>query len=267
MNKIPVELDTLLWSVVDSGDPQAIEEFGERYPHLRAEAGKRLALVRNFKGSRPTVGVPDRHFAAYPQRQTRPSMRFGWALAAVGCAALVFASAKVAMDLANKTEPLPKVEPIVVNDPTAEKDGVTVDRRYIYVEAPKDPNRVNALGGPALYEIPANFEIDGEDIVTTLQVLAAKFGIDLEIAPNMPKIDVTVSYAQLPPIEMMKQMGAEFGFTLFEQERGHVLIVPEIDPNTQPGASEPATEPTFDTGAEPIAPSKESNSKATSEGF
>lgn len=267
MNKIPAELDALLWSVVDSGDPQAIEEFGERYPHLRAEAGKRLALVRNFKGSRPSVGVPDRHFAAYPQKQARPSMRFGWALAAVGCAALVFASAKVAMDMANKTEPLPKVEPIVVQDPLLSKDGVTVDRRYIYVDAPKDPERVNALGGPALYEIPADFGSDGQDIVSTLQILAAKFGIKIEIAPNMPKLEVSVSYAQLTPLEMLRSMGAEYGFTVFEQDKGHVLIVPEIDPNTQPGATEPATEPTFDTGADPINPSKESNSKATSEGF
>ena len=98
-NQIPADIDALMWSVAESGDAQAIEEFGVRHSQHRLELLKRMDMVRQLKGAKPEqifAGTPPKFS---PKENLAPIglRKWAWVVAPVLLAGVAFGSYNVAI--------------------------------------------------------------------------------------------------------------------------------------------------------------------------
>src|SRR5579862_4878624 len=109
MRGVPPEVDQLMWAVSENPEPQAISEFGERYPHLRAELMHRVNMVRSLRNEvRPASQVrQERPQFEHRQPVPTPSPRAIFLTGALALAAVAAASYTV-YTLAQPEPRLPK---------------------------------------------------------------------------------------------------------------------------------------------------------------
>ena len=90
MNRVPNEVDELMWGVAESADPEAIAQFGARYPDCRIELARRIAMVESLKsaGKRAAAGMTPPSFEPRTPQVVplRPGMWLAAAVALVGLA-------------------------------------------------------------------------------------------------------------------------------------------------------------------------------------
>jgi len=230
--KIPPEIDSLMWIVAETDDVQAIDEFGERHPEYRSELIKRLSMVRSLRSSRPNGPMP-----VFRREVARPTSKPRWttALAGLALAALGFAGyTAVSRNQTPTTPERPYVQPIK-DDPIA-----TGGTRPLLTEPRRDPNyhvidpneEQPIQQRPAvkrMWERPIEITMSDIGLSTALEAIAMQSGLTMQIAPGMPEVFVQLNYPSMDPMAILKDMGATFGFTIFEQQPGVILIVPEID--------------------------------------
>lgn len=231
--KLPAELDSLMWSVAESGDRSAIDQFGERYPHLRAELGKRLAMVRQLRGAKPeTTG-----FSSVPRfenRQPAPSPTpFGRpAMVAAAFVLVVIASAAfvITKNLSSSKAQPTAVE--TVSDKPAELPNPPVVYKQPAQPPPQQPTPQNLATNdetkdPA--QTPQTVKLNGVKLSTALKAVAMSGGLQLEIAPNLDDQIVRIDYRGYAPLEILQDMGQRFGFSAFDNGPHRVLIIPARD--------------------------------------
>src|SRR5436309_489900 len=92
--KIASDIDKLMWVLAESGDRSAIDDFESRFPDLKFELAKRVAMLRNLRGAKPAVAASIR--PAFQPRASNGSvsLRKPWAVGGMllGFAALAAAS-------------------------------------------------------------------------------------------------------------------------------------------------------------------------------
>jgi len=108
MEKIPNEIDELLWAAAESGDASVESEFAERYPHLRTHLATRKAMIDVLRNAKPT---------SIAARSFRPphtvSVRWWLAPAAAAVlASLAFGAYQVTKAMAPRTAPPLQATPI-----------------------------------------------------------------------------------------------------------------------------------------------------------
>lgn len=254
---ISPEFDAFMWTVAESGDDLAIEQFGERYPELRTEMLKRLAMLRDLKASRPnpiSTSNPPRFVP--PVRAARRSVpRWAWVVAPALLAGLAFGSFHVAAKFLGGPDdsPKPDVAKFDVNgfpDPNIVQNQKEPDSNLRGPEYKVGPiqNDVEVQEGGPVYERPIDLHAENTSLVATLNVIQRKSGLRIQRAPGFQDFQISMKYSGLSPIEVLRDLGRNFGFTVFEQEPGHVLLIPEVDPRTQEGVEhtqtvDPKTQP------------------------
>lgn len=265
--RIAPEIDDLMWNVAESADSQAIEQFGERYPEYRPELGKRLALLRTMRASRPNAPSPR------PLRLPNGRPAPAWQRFAVACAAICVAMIGFAgvVYVAKTTAPFPKpvanVEPIVTrpfdaSNPTIRKT-VPLDEEYHRFAPSNDPNRIQPVRDANPWEKPITVKFDRVALVDALQAIAVQGQLEIEIAPNMPQVEIGFAFERNRPIEILEALGVQHGFSVLIQGPGHVLIVPETKFIDLPNDPDLTLEPTGETPAiDPPELSKPTNSGA-----
>lgn len=233
-----------MWSVAESGDDVAIEQFGERYPEMRGEMLKRLAMLRELKASRPNPS-----FANTPPRFVPPVRaagfsipRWAWAVAPVLLAGIAFGSFQVATKYLGgpAEDPKPDIAKYDVNgfpDPNIVQNQKEPDPNLTAPSYKVGPIKddVEVVDGGPVYERPIELQAENTTLIATLNAIQRKSGLRIERAPGFQDFQISMKYAGLRPIEILQDLGRNFGFTVFEQEPGHVLLIPEVDPRTQEG--------------------------------
>ncbi len=233
----PAHLSSLMWVIAESQDRQGLAEFAAQHPEFAEEMNKRFAMVSGLRGSRPGH-IRQTHVPPFRRRPVEPSPapRWVWAAAFVGLCALGYASYELARTYvgAPPAKPVAEVrtprsggqgfEPVVQPQPThsGSQDPVGTP--------PYDPGRQPASDNLR------SVELTDVDLRTALQAIAAQTGYQIELAPGFPEKHLArVSYTQLTGVEMLRDMGARLGFTVFEQERNRLLLVPAVDPSAPTG--------------------------------
>lgn len=247
---ISPEFDAFMWTVAESGDDLAIDQFGERYPEMRAEMLKRLAMIRELKASKPGTAfanTPPRFVP--PLRSSGPSLpRWAWAMAPILLAGIAFGSFQVATKFMGGPEERPKPEIIKYDvngfpDPNIvqnQKEPDTNLRAPEYKVGPIKDNVEVVEGGP-VYERPIDLQAENTTLIATLNLIQKKSGLRIERAPGFQDFQISMKYSGLSPVEVLRDLGRNFGFSVFEQEPGHVLLIPEVDPKTQEGVEHSQT--------------------------
>lgn len=225
---IPQELDQWMWTVAESGDSDAIEQFGERYPQLRLELANRIQMVAKMKGNRPrSVSAPPLRLAQ--QSQYRPSFS-RWAMVGAVCAAISVAFAgytAVQRFSATQSEPT-KPTPITASNFSGQPETPIVKRDTGYHVLPEHAPAPTPT--PEVPQLPAErlitVKFEQIRLLTALEAIAAEGNVQLEIAPNMPDIEIGLEYRNQPVDVILNHLGDAHGFRLLVQGKGKYLIVP-----------------------------------------
>ncbi len=228
MKKIPSDLDALMWTVAEGGDLAAIDDFERRFPQFKGELGTRMAMVRGLKQSKPPVreASPIPRFVARERTSQPAQRRRVFTVAALGGLAMVAFAAYAVVANLPKPEPLPApksgiVAPQVEPEPedslsgNRDRERETIKPTNPPVVMPWDTRKSVTINDAAL-----------EDV---LKLIAETCSLKIELAPGMPKPIVSVRYQDKTGLEMLKDLGRQYGFTPLEQEPGEVLIIPAVE--------------------------------------
>jgi hypothetical protein len=241
MNRIPPEIESLLWSVAESGDDQAINEFGDRYPEHRGELLKRLGMVRQLKGARPPDAAfgPPRFEVPRSSKQTFAWPKWTWVPATALLGVMAYASYSYTLSAMNPPqiqEPIPNG---VTRLPIVQPNG-NPNNQQIPKTIPRDDDEPPIVNDKlANSEPPANKTIkllfERISLHTALDAVGQQSGIRIEIGPGLEDIDISMNYNGYSAIQVLEDMGSKFGFSIFPQGENAVLIIPEIDKQKQQG--------------------------------
>lgn len=232
MRRVPEELNRLMWLVAEEQDPRAIEEFGDRYPHLRAELSQRLEMVRGLRGAK-VVGA----------RSTIPAFslrngpaRSGWATAGLATAACLvlalvgYAGYRSSQSAAGAVEPSRSDEPLVRPAPDQRGDGHAPHQRTPVLDEPEPtaaPTGAEAPKGSDVKVSPKlSVKLNAPSIEEALQALAKQAKVKFTIAPGMPEHEVAADFFDETLANILERLGSAHGFTALEQEEGHYLVIP-----------------------------------------
>lgn len=254
--QVPPELDRTMWILAERNDPKAIEEFGNRFPDLRTELVKRLEMVRSLRGMSDGVR-PDR----IPEFQLRGPEPVAASPRVIGVGLGLIAAALALGTYAVVTNrPLPRSVPVptpISTELPAPTPGVVYSDNLPNNTPSPQPVRetpVMPTDIPAYAQIQ-DFFFDHTKLAEAVRMIANAAHLRVEIAPGLPDIEITTSYPQVTPVDALKQLGTDYGFTPFAEEDGHVLILPVRD-STQPStAPSPSATPTTSPTMKPVQPS------------
>lgn len=259
--KVPREIDELMWEVADNRSEALVEQFGSRYPEFVGELEKRIQMVADLKGSRPTRSLP----AFEPRSEIRnlgPSR-----LAVASIAALVLCSvtfAAYALVQFNQSrhidEPMTRPEliftpPDFVEEPSAPEGSVEPVEPNLGTADP--PVRPIETHDPYLTAV----SIESEEISLQAAIvqIAEQAGLHANVLPGFEDLKIRISYKDQPALGIIQALGKQFGFTAVRDATVDILIVP-----TRTGA--PLTDPNTRGDAGPAKMSRNSDSSSTDDG-
>ena len=106
--------------------------------------------------------------------------------------------------------------------------------------------------------MPVGLKFEKVSLHTAIDAIGKTSGLKIELAPGLEDFDISMRYSGMTAIAILRDMGRNFGFTVFEQEPGRVLLIPEVDPNQQENGKTvpPATPGSNGTTINPTSPGK-----------
>lgn len=227
MKGIPPEIDALMWSLAEEGGPVAQAEFEARHTRYGPELTRRIRMVAELRQAGKSVV----HRPTFTPRPVRVAPAPRWAVASViGLAVIAFGAVTyVAVSSSEK----PKA-PVVHNTPKApvetptpqseEKPQPTFTPPFhdpIVDNVPKDtPKPVPD------YMKPRDIKIEQTSLTEAISLVAQGSGLQVTVAPGFEDRQVTLDYRGLNAIDTLQAMGEQYGFTVLQEEEGHVLVVP-----------------------------------------
>ncbi len=226
-------LDDLMWLIADEGDHTAVDAFIKRHPEHRAELIKRVNMVRDMRGAKPqevSTGAPAKFRPTGEVRRltSRPAPTLRWAAAGASMLAIGWASFFAVSQFTK-----PAREPEVVVTMNAEKAAPNTDTAPTYgdpnanVVPPSQPPPASKSPGERAFSI----ESEGIDLITLLNLITQQTQLRIELGPGIENATISARYLSLPAISVLRDLGQKLNFTVFEQEPGHVLLIPAVDPN------------------------------------
>lgn len=248
--RIAPDVEQMMWMVAESADPQAVADFESRFPALRYELSKRIDMVRKLKASGKAVSTSGSipRFIPRPQAQNPGAMRARWSVAVVALSALAFGSfygTKLLLD-----KPLsPKTTNVVQVSPgTVPKSPPPVD------QTPQVPE-TQAPAGQGLHppddepvslpkwQAPNSVKFERIGLAMAIRAIAEQCGLTLDMPPDMPNEDIVVHYQNMTGIQMLQDMAPQFGFSVFDQGDGKVLVIPARDETAPSHSASPEIRP------------------------
>jgi hypothetical protein len=231
--RISPEVDQLMWIVAEGGDSKAINDFDSRFPDLRSELAKRLEMVRSLRGAKDglprTPRIPE--FRPRQAELRRVDPRFVWVAAGLVAATIglaAYSGLQGASPRVHVVEPIstevPKMPDIVQSDKLPEPTPSPLP-----TPAPPSPSPTASPAPLPLYDRPQDFAFQNSKLSAVLHLVTHAGGLKLELAPGFVDIEISQSYPDMTPTEVLKALGNEYGFTAFDEGDGTVWVVPARD--------------------------------------
>ena len=94
MKRVPADIDQLMWTIAESADVAAADDFERRFPEWKPELESRMAMVRGLRHARPPVVAPTPVIPKFvPRANPAPApRRVGWVAALSATAVIAFGS-------------------------------------------------------------------------------------------------------------------------------------------------------------------------------
>ncbi len=238
MKGLPPEIDELMWTIAESDDIAAIDEFGDRYPAYRGELGKRLQMVRSLRGARPQAAKAKAQTKRFVPSSTgvvyREQSRWMMPTAAVFVLMSVVFATYAVTTYAQRGQPKPTEvvqQPITAPDPTESVAGTGEPLTPPISTAQNDPvTPPPAADRPNPFDQPVTVVADRISLANALNLIARQIGVTLTSAPGMPDVEIAVDYRNVAASQVLADLGRNFGFTPMIQSEREALLIPAVDP-------------------------------------
>lgn len=225
---IPPEIDALMWRLAEEGGPIAQMEFEQRYTRYGPELTRRIRMVAELRQAGKTVA----HRPSFTPRPVRTAPTPRWAVGtALGLAALAVGAVAYVVSSGGEQRTPPQVVPRVDTRPA-----VLPKPNVVFAPPKEEPPTVGPppTAPPPKAEPPASTRDDkprdvriaDTNLLAAIQLVAAGGGIKATVAPGFVDQKVTLDYRGLSTLDTLRAMGDQYGFSVLEQEEGHVLVVP-----------------------------------------
>lgn len=253
--RIPASTDELMWLLAEQRDSAAIDSFCSRYPDLRSELLRRVNMVHDLKAARgePSApsAVPPFRPHEYASTPIRPWMR--WTVAAVGLCSVAWAAffatsqfmgsaptRSVATDAAqsspvalgtpapsSKNDAAPPVRAMEPKEDVSSKD-----------RPPTPPPMVDDGIQPITRPLDKviTIRLESATLLEALGYISKASKVKITAGPGLKDQLVTLDYVKRPALEVLKDLGATAGFTVFEQGDAEVLLIPSTMPEEDTSA-------------------------------
>jgi hypothetical protein len=249
--RVPPELDTLMWAIAEDDSASAAEEFLRRYPGYRDELMRRQSAVAGLRASKPMTNHPlisdgVRPIPRFTPRKVRylpPEPRQVAIASILGLAAIAAASFTIASLVSPRPAAVrdvvpPRIIPPPVVQPTVPRTGSQGKLEIpapavVNEQVPKDreQERQSDTTRPApSADRPITLVIKGgARLRNVLRMVEIESGLTIVYGPGLPNPDVNAEYRQVAPIDILKDLGRQYGFTPFDQGDGTVNVFPAVD--------------------------------------
>ena len=225
MKGIPLEIDALLWKLAEEGSPVACAEFETRHKRYGTELSRRIKMVEELRAAgKPSVRRP-----AFTPRPIRSASTPRWAVGGVVALATLAVGAVAYLAASSGERPFQVVShpPVSPGRPKRTEENPSLprdDRRK--PEAPPIPTTTPPSAPIPGYLTPRDVRIADTTLATAIELVARSGGLRATVAPGFEDRRVSLDYRGLNTIETLKAMGEEYGFSVLDEEEGHVLVVP-----------------------------------------
>lgn len=240
MNKLPQEIDDLMWEVAENETPELMDDFAARYPEHKQELLRRIKMVRGLKGARPKSAKPRAVFKPRPYQPPKVTMS-PWAAGGIA-AALIVTGVLAGIGVQTIFFPSP-AKTLAVKQPAVADDGPDLERST-WIPAPPvqsqssdsqaPPKQVETPGPVAPMDMRITVINERARLSQILNEVAVKAGIRIQAAPGMPEVDVAVEYRDLSAIAILNDLGRTCGFTPLRQTDVEALLIPTVDRENPP---------------------------------
>jgi len=275
MSQIPAAMDELLWMIAENGDDSAIETFLKRYPDQRIEILRRRRMVMDLRSAKPLAlpgGKRPDFIPTVPRAVAAPAWR--WPVVAASLVVLLTVTwaaytvtqrwqARQAVAMVNSMDnPLPRRSifrtaeppsptPAPVADPSQRltPEAAPVVRQPAITPVPS-VSAEQVLPSQAPYERPITVRLTETTLDRALGFIGRASGLSVVIGPGIPDEITEVDYVNVRPLEALKDMGRRYGFTVFDQGNGTVLVIPAVDPQAATAGPPSRPSPTVPSPAQ-----------------
>jgi hypothetical protein len=229
MKGIPPEIDALMWQLAENDNPVAQAEFESRHARFGPELTRRIRMVGELRQAGKTVV----HRPTFTPRPARVAPASRWAIgAAAGLAFIAFAAVVfVATTSGQKpSEPRPTVTHQKTDPSVPKNDEVIVPEKNLpkqpVVRGGDPPQEEPKPENVSDYSKPRDIRIEDTQLTAAITLVAQGSGLEVTLAPGFQDRRVSLDYRGLSAIEILTAMGEQYGFTVFQESEGHLLVVP-----------------------------------------
>jgi hypothetical protein len=233
--KIAPEVDQLMWLVAEEATPAAMEDFVARFPDLRSELMKRVEMVRSLRGAgggKQAVREALPHFQPRITTKVDTTSRLGSVAAIITAVAIICLGTLYLAFRPREVRVIPDPKPISIDLPTASPSTmptVTPTPSPTTMPTPgPSPSPSETPGLPA-YLTPTRFAFMNSKLAAAIRTVCVAGELKVTIEPGLPDIEITREWPEATPIDVLKEMGTDYGFDAFETAPGQIQIVPKKD--------------------------------------
>src|ERR1019366_5624308 len=213
-NRLPPDIDRMLWEIAESQDSNAYDDFEKRFPQLVGELGKRIQLVRELRdarGSGQARPVPQFDRRAPARVGLQPKALLALCTATVACIGL--GAYVVTGRIMNHPQIIrPKTVPLDPPSFVAAPE-VPAPKSHEALPVPQVPDRTPQSPPVAAYLKPQDVRMERTKLQLAILAVATSGKLDVEFAPNMPNPEIRMEYRNMNAIDILKDLGPRFGFT------------------------------------------------------
>ena len=226
-DKIPTNIDELLWRVAEARDADLTADFLRRYPTMRPHLSTREAMVDSLRSARPVPPIPTRFVPASAPVLRRS--RFWLAPVAVGLlVGIAIASYQIAKFSQAPTQPEKKVVVVPQSPvPTPSEGRVIAPPPKTNYDPGTQPRPEEPMNDGGLVVLSVN----GTTLFGALGAIREK-GVQLEIMPGVEDMPITLSANRddgtiaLEPLQMLQAVKNAAGFQLLDNGPEGLIILP-----------------------------------------
>lgn len=241
-DRIPEDVDALMWVIADKQDHTAAEDLLGRLPNFRSEMYRRMDSVKHLRASAPMPVEVVPPFVLKPARLSLPTVPVAVAAGVVLVSAIGFA-------LLRSRSSSPSTTNVPVDQSIVRPSGAGVEPRDIVTDKHERPNlqREDAsqaethanLGTtpstgsnepkvqPSMKAIVKKVSLTNMPLDFVMRLVAEDSGLRLDVqGGQMPNPNVTVHYQNTPALVIFQDLGRKYGFAAFEDKPGTITLVP-----------------------------------------
>lgn len=224
----------MMWQIAERGDERAAADFCNRFPTYSKNMANRMRMVGGLKQIRSQVAptVMPRFGQRYAYRPKPLWVRYG--PAAVSLAVLASASFYITQNFLTplplpdvmEFSPIPRTIGPVVAEPAPPPAQISTQ----HSDAGPHPFEV---GNPL--KVDQHFTAQDKTLREALDEIAGAANLSLQISPGFPNPTIeSIDIKGPTALDLIKQLGAKYKFSAFDEGGGHVLIIPAVeDPATE----------------------------------